>query len=394
MSAHNLSLAQMMERSLITIADDTHVSSALLIARIEQVHHLPVVRGSTLVGLACTCDLHEAGPDTLVSEWMSQPVITLDARATPVDAAHLMNQHAIGSVIVTVEGHPSGIVTRGDLLRFDRSIEDVLLLARCECCGLTRHLSSDDAGGTVCMYCGPLAGSSAVPSAGEGVATALPAPEASLAFDACPLASLVREHELIGPLAEALASFAGRMLSEERALARERTELEQFVRVFKDFADCVHHEKEEAVLLPFLARHGYAWSEGPLAEVRREHRQERYLIDVLCQAAACEDAWNQEDRRRIVATAVALAEFQRDHLLKENTLLFPAVIQGTSARELEMLRAELAAFDVSVARYMPYTELEELARGLIESYAPERSGKALAPSAARRANPVSEETSI
>jgi hemerythrin-like domain-containing protein len=368
MSTHQLTLAQMMVRPLITIADDTHVSSALLVARIEQLHHLPVMRGSTLVGLACTCDLHEAAPDSLVSEWMSQPVLTLDARATSRDAALLMNQHAIGSVVVTVDGHPSGIVTRGDLLRFDRSVEQLLELARCECCGLTRHLSRDETRATVCIYCKPSAGS------GEGMAAAEAEPGAA-AFEASPLASLIREHALLGPLAEALANFASCMRSGEQELNGERTELEQFVRVFKDFADCVHHEKEESVLLPFLSRHGYPWSQGPLAEVRREHRQERYLIDVLCQAAACDDAWNPDDRRRIVATAVALAEFQRDHLLKENTLLLPSVVQRTSAAELEMLRAELAAFDASVARYMPCIELEELARGLIDRHAPGQSGK-------------------
>jgi hemerythrin-like domain-containing protein len=397
MSAHNLTLAQMMQHRLITIADDTHVSSALLVARIEQVHHLPVLRGPTLVGLACTCDLHGAAPDSLVSEWMSQPVITLDARATAMDAALLMNRHAVGSVIATVEGHPKGIVTRGDLLRFDPDIENVLRHARCECCGLTRHLSSDDSGATLCTYCRPPGCSSEASCSAEGLAAAVAEGGASVAFDAGPLASLIREHELIGPLAEALASFAGRMLSREQDLAGERTVLEQFVRVFKDFADCVHHEKEETVLLPFLSRHGYAWSQGPLAEVRREHRQERYLIDVLCQAATCDDAWNLEDRRRIVATAVALAEFQRDHLLKENTTLFPAVLRGASARELEALRAELAAFDIGVARYMPCGELEELARGLIERHAAEpsvNSGKTAVGKTSRGVGSVPNETSI
>jgi hemerythrin-like domain-containing protein len=298
----------MMAGPLVTVADDTHVSSALLIARIEQVHHLPVTRGSTLVGLACTCDLHEAAPDTLVSDWMSRPVITLDARATAMDAALVMNRHAIGSVIVTVEGQPSGIVTRGDLLRVDRNIEDVLALARCECCGLTRHLNVDDSGATLCMHCRPSAGRS-----GEGVAAAVPESSAPLAFEARPLASLVREHGLIGRVAEALVTFASRVMSGEQGLAVERAELQQFARFFKDFADCVHHEKEEAVLLPFLSRHGYAWSQRPLAEVRSAHRQERYLIDVLCHAASCDDAWNPDDRRRIMATVVALAEFQREH---------------------------------------------------------------------------------
>lgn len=372
MNSHDLTLAQMIDGPLLTVADDIRVSSALLLGRLEQVHHLPVVRGSTLVGLACTCDLHEAAPDSLISEWMSQPVITLDGGATPMDAALLMNHHLVGSVIVTVDGRPSGIVTRGDLLRIEPSTEDVLLHARCECCGLTRHLSTDEAGATLCMYCKPRTGTSESSSPKERVTTAVGDPGVSLASDSHPLASLIRDHRLIEPLAEALASFGVRIASEARGVCGERTELEQFVRVFKDFADCVHHEKEEAILLPFLSRHGYAWSQGPLAEVRRDHRQERYLIEVLCQAASRNEAWNQEERRRIAATALALAEFQRGHLQRENTLLFPSVTRQTSPSELELLRLELAAFDVSVARYMPCAELEQVARLLIERYSAER----------------------
>jgi acetoin utilization protein AcuB len=370
LSTHDLTLAKMMSHPLISIADATRVSTALLIARVEQVHHLTVLQGSTLVGLVCSCDLHAAAPDTLVSAWMSQPVITLDAQATAMDAALAMNQHAVGSVIVTVEGHPSGIVTRGDLLRFDGSIEDVLQHARCECCGLTRHLGTDATGATTCMYCRPSTEISLGACVDEVCATAAFDPGMSPALDARPLASLIREHALIGPLAEALAHFAHCMTSRAQEPSGERAELEQFARVFKDFADCVHHEKEETVLLPFLSRHGYAWSDGPLEDVRRDHRQERHLIDVLYQAASRDGAWSPEDRRRIVATAVALAEFQREHLLKENTILFPGVIRGASARELEALQAEFAAFDVSVARHMPCAELEELARSLIARHSP------------------------
>lgn len=187
-------------------------------------------------------------------------------------------------------------------------------------------------------------------------------------IDAHPLASLIREHELIGPLAEGLARFAEGVRAEAFAAASEREELGQFVRVFTELADCVHHEKEETVLLPFLCRHGFEWTDGPLAEVRREHRQERYLIDVLCQAAAREETWTHDERRRIVDTAAALAEFQREHLSKENTLLFPAVLSRTSAPELDALARELAAFDVSVARFLPYHELTALARELISRH--------------------------
>jgi hypothetical protein len=106
-----------------------------------------------------------------------------------MDAALAMNWHGVGSVIVTVEGQPSGIVTRGDLLHFDGNIEDVLQHARCECCGLTRHLGTDETGATTCMYCRLSVEASVGVSVVEAGATVAIEPRMSPAVDARPLAS-------------------------------------------------------------------------------------------------------------------------------------------------------------------------------------------------------------
>ncbi|HKO90479.1 MAG TPA: hemerythrin domain-containing protein, partial [Polyangiaceae bacterium] len=140
-----------------------------------------------------------------------------------------------------------------------------------------------------------------------------------------PLASLVREHQLLGELAQALSIFS-ECFTSQHALV-DRDDLAKFARVFRDLGDYMHHEKEETVLLPLLAHLGFAWQDGPVAEVRQEHCQERYLVDVLCQAAEQEGDWNEDQRRRVGATALAMAEFQRAHLRKENTELFPVILQ-------------------------------------------------------------------
>jgi hemerythrin-like domain-containing protein/CBS domain-containing protein len=365
MSSASQTLAMLLVQPLITIGGDVSVCQALKLARSKQVHHLPVVEGSALVGLVCTCDLHEASPDSSVGQWMSHPPVTLDASASTVTAAQTMKDRKVGSVIVTLEGQPRGIVTRGDLLAADPKGEDILVDCRCECCGLTRHLSTDQAGHTFCMYCKDPASATQRLSSALG-AEAEVGVESMGALEMHPLASLISEHQLIGPLAEALIGFAAHIEAEVGSAAQ--ADLERFARVFRDFADCVHHEKEEAILLPFLARHGFDWSEGPLAEIREEHHQERYLVDVLCQAATRKEDWNQEERRRVVATSVALASFQREHLVKENTQLFPAVMQRLGARELGRLEAEFRAFDAGIDRYMPRAELTTLARDLIRRY--------------------------
>jgi hemerythrin-like domain-containing protein len=158
------------------------------------------------------------------------------------------------------------------------------------------------------------------------------------------LSSLIREHQTISLLVGGLAGFAERLEDSEPART-EQNDLDNFARFFREFADEIHHEKEESILLPLLTRHGFCWEGGILAEVRQDHEHERYLIDVLCQAGERDGAWSAEDRRSIAATARALVEFQRAHLTRENEGLFPEVTRRLPDAVLEELRGELARFD-------------------------------------------------
>jgi hemerythrin-like domain-containing protein len=268
-------------------------------------------------------------------------------------------------------GQPQGIVTRSDLLQAEPSTEEILIHARCECCGLTRHLSTAAGGHTFCTYCRDEAGdtqpSISIAALAPPALATLCAPRVET-LQTHPLASLIEEHRLIGQLAEALSCFAVCIACQ--STRHDRADLAQFARVFRDLGDCMHHEKEETVLLPLLLHLGFDWEDGPLADVRRDHCQERYLIDVLCHAAERDGAWSNEDRRRIAATALELGEFQHAHLLKENTELFPVVMQRMSPSELRLLQGELRTFDIRIERHMPRAELTALALDLIRRYLP------------------------
>lgn len=181
------------------------------------------------------------------------------------------------------------------------------------------------------------------------------------------LESLIGEHRMIARLIAALAEYAERT---RREAFVERDDLAHFARVFQDFADGIHHEKEENILLPMLTRGGATWNHGVLAEVRREHRQERYLIEVLCHASQRVGAWTKEDRRRIASTAIELVEFQREHLKKENEGLFPEVPRLLDSAALRQLQAELQRFDATPRRQQQLRELTQLAEDLIARYAP------------------------
>ncbi|MEY4543965.1 MAG: hypothetical protein RL685_160 [Pseudomonadota bacterium] len=158
--------------------------------------------------------------------------------------------------------------------------------------------------------------------------------------------SLILEHQQMGHLADALETYARRT---RLGQLDDAPYLAEFAAVFTELGECIHHEKEEGILLPMLSRHGVRWDEGALPAVRREHRQEAYLIDVLRQAGERCSSWSSEDRRYIAAAAQALVEFQRGHHALETTQLFPLVEQRLSADELAALHDALERFDLAHA---------------------------------------------
>jgi hemerythrin-like domain-containing protein len=188
-----------------------------------------------------------------------------------------------------------------------------------------------------------------------------------------PLESLITEHIVISRLVDALVGYA-RCLGEGDGSGAEPCDLHAFARFFREFADELHHEKEENVLMPALALEGFSWSDGVLADVRLDHQQERYLIDVLCQASERASEWNPEDRRRIASTAMALAEFQQSHLRRENEELFPEVARRLSCDASNQIHGELSRFDERPHHRARSSELVTLSERLVERYVSPRAG--------------------
>jgi hemerythrin-like domain-containing protein len=179
------------------------------------------------------------------------------------------------------------------------------------------------------------------------------------------LSSLEREHQLISGLLGALHSYADRLRG---SLPPDAEDLPRFASTFRELVDYRHHEKEESILLPLLARNGFVWSSGSLAEVRREHSHLRYLMDVIYQAAARELTWSHDERRKLADAVVAFVDFKRRHMQKEQVELFPTVLRRLEAAALVQLEAELAQFDEATGRSPELEHARQTAELLVQRY--------------------------
>ena len=73
---------------------------------------------------------------SVVADIMTSPVVTIDGESTVRDAALLMTEWRIGSIVITERGKPVGIVTKRDIL------ERVVALCKDVCVTKMREVMS------------------------------------------------------------------------------------------------------------------------------------------------------------------------------------------------------------------------------------------------------------
>lgn len=179
-------------------------------------------------------------------------------------------------------------------------------------------------------------------------------------------AKLFAEHRLIGRVLDAFEAYLDRV---EQGASVNQQDFTRFVVFFREYADLLHHEREETVLFPALARHGFAETRGPLAHVRTEHQTERALMSTLLRVAARRDPWSSKDERTIASVGRELVSFQRAHIAKENELLYPVARREIAPEGPALIARELAEFDEDRGRYGHVDWLEKLGEELVADYA-------------------------
>jgi hemerythrin-like domain-containing protein len=165
---------------------------------------------------------------------------------------------------------------------------------------------------------------------------------------------LMGEHDVVlqvlGAL-EAMAQLAEAGHGVEPAQARLMVEF------FRGFTDTCHHAKEERCLFPALAAHGLTPEQGPVAVMLSEHAQGREFVRVLEESIAAVEAGAADSPILFAKTARSYVRLLRDHIDKENQVLFPMAAHLLNDAGQEQL---LAAFEA--------VEHEDLGAGAHEKF--------------------------
>lgn len=124
-----------------------------------------------------------------------------------------------------------------------------------------------------------------------------------------------------------------------------RSDLLRFVTFFREFADLLHHEKEEELLMPALAEGGLRWDEGVMLQIRKEHEFERHLLQTLRHLALQTGAWSKNDCRRVVDISERFIAFMRTHMTLEDQELHRLVLERLTPEAFDVLESKLRRFD-------------------------------------------------
>jgi len=91
----------------------------------------------------------------------------------------------------------------------------------------------------------------------------------------------------------------------------------------KGFADGCHHHKEEGVLFKVMVQNGMPQDSGPIGVMLYEHEQGRAYTRKMREAAQRFQAGDISARQAIVENALGYTALLRQHINKEDNILFP-----------------------------------------------------------------------
>lgn len=124
-------------------------------------------------------------------------------------------------------------------------------------------------------------------------------------------------------------------------------ELETIVYLIKNYADGFHHAKEENLLFPLMAEKGFSTEQGPVAVMLYEHEQGRNFVKGITNGIAQYKENIDGSLAIIVSNIRGYIALLRNHIYKENNILFRMADKALSHEEQELLIKEFGKVESS-----------------------------------------------
>ncbi len=144
-----------------------------------------------------------------------------------------------------------------------------------------------------------------------------------------PTQVLMGEHELI---LQALDALERKVAAIQAGSPPDKAYFEKAVEFVRTFADKCHHGKEENLLFKRMVDRGFPLQGGPIAVMLHEHDMGRAFVRGIADGAAAIGT-DPAAAARIAENARGYIELLRNHIGKENNILFPMADQALGAED-------------------------------------------------------------
>jgi hemerythrin-like domain-containing protein len=129
------------------------------------------------------------------------------------------------------------------------------------------------------------------------------------------------------------------------------------IEFIRGFADQCHHFKEEKVLFPAMEEAGIPGEDGPIGMMLMEHEEARSYVRAMLAAITLIEARNEAAKDNLISSAQAYCRLLREHIQKEDEVLFRMADEAIPAEEQKKVSAAFARH-----------EAEEMGAGAHEKY--------------------------
>ena len=140
-----------------------------------------------------------------------------------------------------------------------------------------------------------------------------------------PIQTLYDEHTIIANALE-IARQASSLIEKDNR--RYDSTMRKLITFFREYSDGYHHQKEETILFPEIAKRKQILSEGVISEMNENHEDFREKITLI------ENCLNEENYLKAHKILDRYAEALLDHIAVENDELFQVANSLLDAEQL------------------------------------------------------------
>jgi hemerythrin-like domain-containing protein len=123
--------------------------------------------------------------------------------------------------------------------------------------------------------------------------------------------------------------------------------LELIVKVIREFADGLHHAKEEQLLFPLMVQKGFSNESGPVAVMLHDHAEGRNYVKGMAENISRFQHGDKTAIQGIYRNMLSYAYLLKNHIGKENNVLFRMADKAFTSAEQESLLLDFTKVELS-----------------------------------------------